>query len=124
MVKERWDNMLDVDFEDEIDVKGETEPVEVTAEGSVDSNSNITDLRVTSIYCHSLKKNVKFDTLNFKDSKRILEKAQIEILKKYQEEDYENTVEYDDANDFLSLDNADDSEVERIISNKEHPYKH
>lgn len=110
--------MIDVEYEDEADINGETEPVEVDATGDVDHDGNVTNLRIETIYAHGIKKGFTLKDLNFQDVKRITEKAEKEILTKYEEEGYSNDVDFDD--NFYCNDNEnDEAEVEKIVSKRE-----
>ena len=86
----------DIEFSDEVEIKGVTYEVDIEASGYIDKDQNANNVKLDRIYSQEHRKFFDAKNLSFKDMKRIMEKASDQLVEQ-------------SVNDFNPAEFADDN---------------
>lgn len=90
--------MVEVEFEDEVEIKGQDHAVlvEIEARGEIDKDLCVHNVKIVSIYSKDHNKTIPAKELTFSDMKRVMEKTSDKLVEEFQNNYDANFTEFDE----------------------------
>ena len=101
----------EIEFSDEVEIKGVTYDVEIEATGFIDKDQNANNVKLDRIYSQEHHKFFDAKNLSFKDMKRIMEKASDQLVEESTTNGF-NPADFDDHTCYLE---DMDEDIKKLI---------